>query len=115
MSLTLRGLAWGLPERGTSNGTRPPFPTRISLHLPLSRGSVHHVIASIAPLAVWLLKGCDGRMQGRKSPLSHPRGESARAMTLITSVSLLVGKEHNGRWALWVDTCARHDGSCRFL
>ena len=38
MSLTLRGLAWGLPERGTGNGTRPPFPTKISLHWPLPVG-----------------------------------------------------------------------------
>ena len=35
----------GLPNRGTGNGTRPPFPTRISLHWPISHGSVRHVTA----------------------------------------------------------------------
>ena len=91
----------------TGNGTRPPFPTRTSLHCPLSRGSVRHVIALIAPLACWLLTGQDGRQQGRAPPLPPPVGGGGRGMAQFALFPLLSARRHSG-WALWFDTCASH-------
>ena len=50
-------LVWGQPVRGTGNGNRHLFPTRTSLHWPLSRGSVHRMTAQIAPLAFVAVDG----------------------------------------------------------
>ena len=116
MSSTLEGLAWGVPERGTCNGTRPPFLTRNSFALApfpwvsVKRDSLERPSSRLA------VEGAYRANEGEEITASPTWGwgGGCQSQIPVASDSLLVGIEHSGCLALRVDAFARHACSCQF-